>query len=227
MDTKQLSLMLDRCSEPMRSTLRAHIEALLADNAALFEIGERLHSLAQHDEACRMLVGDDITMCDCAIGKWREVQRQRDDHPGAALLSEMEALRKRMDDAERERDEARAQVATARAAALEEAADTIRQGLAELAKMPTPTKGHESLATLLRNLLEKCVSEIEALATTPPPPVVPVSKVREVLRGIYETSKHIRDGIAQRDVRYAEHSGRMGASFAAARDLGINLDGEP
>lgn len=92
------------------------------------------------------------------------------------------ALGTRATKAERERDAALEQAATSRAAALEEAVGVIRQGLSELAKMPTPTKGHESLATLQRNLLEKCVSEIEALATTPPPPVVPVAKVVKGLR---------------------------------------------
>ncbi len=72
---------------------KARALAAEADNAALLAAGERIYDLAQHDEACRMLVGDDLAMCDCAMGDWQEIQRRaaRGDHPGAALL---ECLRK-------------------------------------------------------------------------------------------------------------------------------------
>jgi hypothetical protein len=72
------------------------LHAAEADNAALLTLGNRVANLAQHDEACRMLVGDDLDMCDCAIGEWHEVQRRakRGEHPGAALLAELEALRR-------------------------------------------------------------------------------------------------------------------------------------
>lgn len=74
-----------------------------------------------------------------------------------ARISELAAG---LEDTRNERDSAREK-------ALEDAANAIRQGLAELANMPTPTKGHEVLAELQRNLLAKCVSEIEALKPNP------------------------------------------------------------
>lgn len=39
---------------------------------ALLEAGERLYSLSQHDEACKMGVGDDEAACDCAMRTWRQ-----------------------------------------------------------------------------------------------------------------------------------------------------------
>jgi hypothetical protein len=70
----------------LAAALRAHIAALEADNAALLEHGNRLYGLAQHDEACKILVGDDEAMCNCAMAEWQ--QAQRDSRPGAALLEE-------------------------------------------------------------------------------------------------------------------------------------------
>jgi hypothetical protein len=98
-------------------------EAALANYAALLAAGNRIHDLAQHDEACRMLVGDDFAMCDCAIGDWQQVQREP--HPGAALLEEH---RKALKDAEvrgyaRCTDDMQKALVRARNEGLEKAAD--------------------------------------------------------------------------------------------------------
>lgn len=118
-------------------------------------------------------------------------------HPGP-LLAHIAAV-------EAERDEARAQVATARSAALEEAAKVCDT---EDADGPYEIGTAAAAATSIR-----------ALATTPPPPVVPVAKVRMD-----------EDAIVAAALRLGMGKVTRGQLLDFVRvlvlDLGINLDGK-
>lgn len=102
----------------------------------------------------------------------------------------------------------------ARAEALEEAAERCDA-------MADNADGHSPVSA---SADRTCADAIRALITALAPASIPAEKVREVLRGIYETGKRLREGCDQQSPRYAEHTGRMGAAFSAARDLGTPLD---
>lgn len=233
----------------------AEHRALVADNAALAQ-----HLRSANDP--HRLGACDIAGCICGI-----YDALSSPHPGAALLSEMEGLRKRVAEledvgnaykreAERlasERDEARAELAAKTAVALQYETDLRRaeserdearahadalalrvgrqETLAEARRITISTMEKEATTARAAALEEAAIAakrrlyelglsaslcceasnRIRALATTPPPPVVPVAKVREVLR------KRLSE---------ADTSGERYVLPMVAGDLGINLDGE-
>lgn len=65
---------------------------------------------------------------------------------------------------------------------------------------------------------------IRSAIAEPTPATIPAGKVQGVLRDIYRTGEDRRGNYDQRSAQYAEHTGRMGAAFTAARDLELSLD---
>lgn len=224
--------------------IRKHIAAIDAEHRALVADNASLTSTLRAYYEAERLQGQPEGPTQ---GEWQRVLEHVESvleaqHPGAALLSEVEALRKDADlyrhmrevaqangfesltdaiaqadalrkrvaqleadlekakhfhtaehkdrqQAERERDEARAQVATARAEAIGEVVAALDE------------RGYLT------------AHEIRALATTPPPPVVTVAKVREVLNKASATLT--RQGYGSGIIR------------DIARGLCVDLDGEP
>lgn len=117
----------------------------------------------------------------------------------------------------------------ARAEALEETAGYHdRKGDAARAWLDENERGAaERVVASWRLSLEihrRSAAAIRAIITTPAPVSIPVERVRGVLADIYAVGKRSRDGYYAHSAQYAEHSGRMGAAYAAARDLGVPLD---
>lgn len=152
----------------------ARVPGLEADNAALLETGDRVYNLAQHDEACRMLVGDDLSMCDCAMGDWQEIQRRagRGEHAGAELLERLHTAESERDAArhEAQREQARADDATSKATYFEMVAKRLKANftttcrqLGEVETALETTRQELSAATAQRDEWKKQAEAQEAL----------------------------------------------------------------